>query len=121
MNDLPPGWTSAPLGELVTERSSITDGPFGSNLKTAHYTDSGPRVVRLQNIGDGQFHDEKAHISEEHYARLTKHHVSADDILVASLGEELPRACVAPAHLGPALSKPTASAFASPLASTQVS
>ena len=29
------------------------DGPFGSNLKTAHYASSSARVIRLQNIGDG--------------------------------------------------------------------
>ena len=46
--DLPDGWTWARLEDLVAaEPRAITDGPFGSNLKTAHYTDSGPRVIRL--------------------------------------------------------------------------
>src|SRR4051812_46437547 len=102
MTELPAGWAMATVEELATA-DGVTDGPFGSNLKTEHYTDAGPRVVRLQNIGDGVFRDERAHISEEHFARLEKHSVLAGDVLVASLGEILPRACLAPTNLGPAI------------------
>ena len=53
-----------PRGSRSRRRTaSITDGPFGSNLKTSHYTTKGPRVIRLQNIGEGCFIDEEAHIS----------------------------------------------------------
>lgn len=104
MTSLPAGWASASIEELA-EAGGITDGPFGSNLKTEHYTEDGPRVVRLQNIGDGKFNDERAHISPHHYSRLTKHAVEAGDVLVASLGEELPRACLAPETLGSAIVK----------------
>jgi len=45
-----------PLGDLAAnERNAITDGPFGSKLTTAHDTDAGPRVIRLENIGDTKF------------------------------------------------------------------
>ncbi len=99
-------WELRALGDLAArEPRSITDGPFGSNLKTSHYTTSGPRVVRLQNIGDGRFQDDKAHISAEHFARLQNHAVEAGDVLIASLGTELPRACIAPDSLGPAIVK----------------
>lgn len=83
----------------------MVDGPFGSNLKTEHYTETGPRVVRLQNIGDGEFLDAEAHISQEHFDSLRKHNVLPGDVLIASLGETLPRACVAPAWLGDAIVK----------------
>lgn len=105
MSDLPSGWAVAILDDLVNSAAAITDGPFGSNLKTSHYTQSGPRVVRLQNIGDGIFIDEEAHISHEHFSTLKKHEVEAGDVLVASLGEQLPRACLAPPSLGPAIVK----------------
>ena len=85
--------------------NSITDGPFGSNLKTAHYTDHGPRVIRLQNIGDGVFSDARAYISDERYERLQKHRVLPGDVLIAALGESLPRCCVAPEAIGPAIVK----------------
>jgi type I restriction enzyme S subunit len=103
MTDLPRGWSWATVDEMAP--GGVTDGPFGSNLKTAHYTSRGPRVVRLQNIGDGRFNDEQTHISSEHYERLEKHAVEPGDVLVASLGEVLPRACLAPPSLGPAIVK----------------
>ena len=37
---------------------SIFGGPFGSNLKTSDYTIKGVRIIQLQNIGDGRFHDD---------------------------------------------------------------
>jgi len=101
MSDLPVGWGLATVGEIAT----LMDGPFGSNLKTAHYTESGPRVIRLQNIGSGTFIDERAHIAPEHYRKLEKHSVVAGDVITASLGEEAPRACLVPPQLGPAIVK----------------
>jgi restriction endonuclease S subunit len=84
------------LDDLVDSPREIVDGPFGSNLKSEHYTDSGARVIRLQNIGFGEFRDDEAFISEEHYLRLEKHNVVEGDLLFASLGENLPRACLMP-------------------------
>jgi type I restriction enzyme, S subunit len=98
---LPSGWAQATVGEVA----DLTDGPFGSNLKTAHYTETGPRVIRLQNIGDGVFRDEHAHIDQARYDRLIKHAVKPGDIVAASLGESAPRACLVPGWLGPAIVK----------------
>src|SRR4051812_12193420 len=95
-----------PLEDVATRApASITDGPFGSNLKSEHYTETGARVVRLQNIGEGVFLDAEAHISLERFDRLRKHEVEAGDVLVAMLGEVLPRACIAPISLGLAIVK----------------
>lgn len=106
MNDLPKGWVTARLDELLApEPAAITDGPFGSSLKTEHYQDVGPRVIRLQNIGDGVFRDRRAHISVERFEALRKHEARAGDILIAALGETLPRACLVPPGLGPAIVK----------------
>lgn len=99
-------WPVATLNDLqADEPRAITDGPFGSNLASRHYTESGPRVVRLQNIGDGRFIDEHSHVSERHFESLRAHEVLPGDLLVASLGEVLPRACLAPPTLGPAIVK----------------
>jgi type I restriction enzyme S subunit len=106
MPDLPHGWCWVTVEQCASfEPNAITDGPFGSNLKTAHYTDSGPRVIRLQNIGDGDFVDEQAHISQTHFLSLQKHAVNAGDLVIALLGEELPRACIVPAWVPPAIVK----------------
>jgi type I restriction enzyme S subunit len=99
-------WPVVPLDDLKSnEPRAITDGPFGSNLARRHYTGSGPRVIRLQNIGDGIFIDRKAHISPEHFQTLRAHEVRDGDLLVASLGEVMPRACLAPTSIGPAIVK----------------
>ena len=99
-------WPVVPLGELAAdERNAITDGPFGSKLKTDHYTDAGPRVIRLKNIGDSEFVDAKAHISEAHFATLQKHRIFSGDIVIAALGENPPRSCLVPEYLGPAIVK----------------
>lgn len=106
LRELPPGWLWVRLEDLASpEPRSITDGPFGSNLKSEHYTDTGPRVVRLENIGHGQFIDKPVHISEKHYRRLERHAVAAGDLVIAILGSPLPRACIVPASLGAAIVK----------------
>lgn len=103
---LPEGWAWATVDQCSSfETSSITDGPFGSNLKSIHYRESGPRVIRLQNIGDGEFIDAKAHIAKDHYERLIKHSVEEGDVVVAMLGETLPKACVIPSGISPAIVK----------------
>lgn len=95
-----------PLRWLIAQ---ICDGPFGSGLTSAHYTENGVRVIRLQNIKDGGFDGtDTAFISEEHYASLGDHDVNSGDLLVAGLGDEknrVGRACIAPDNLGPAMVK----------------
>jgi len=104
--DLPPGWSWIELGRLAApEDNAITDGPFGSKLKTEHYRQSGPRVIRLQNIGDGVFKEAKAHISDQHFLSLQRHRVHAGDLVIAILGDALPRACIIPEGIGPAIVK----------------
>lgn len=85
---------------------SIIDGPFGSNLKSEHYVRDGARVIRLQNITDGLFDDrDKAYVSLEHFNALRRHEVLSGDVLIAALGNVLPRVCLAPPGLGEAIVK----------------
>jgi type I restriction enzyme S subunit len=106
LGDIPVHWEIVTLGRLCVSRC---DGPFGSSLKSAHYTDSGVQVIRLQNIGSGEFRfRDGAFISPDHYATLGEHGVIEGDLLVAGLGDErIPagRACVAPPNLGSAMVK----------------
>jgi len=87
-----------------------SDGPFGSKLKTEHYTESGVRVIRLQNIDPRSFNDDdKAYISDSYYqGELTGYTVYPGDVLIAGLGDERispGRACVTPSYLGFAINK----------------
>ncbi len=104
--ELPAGWAWSALEDLLAcEPRAITDGPFGSNLKSAHYTDSGARVIRLQNIGDGEFRDERAYIGLDHFETLRAHEAVEGDLLLASLGETLPRVAILPKLDAPAIVK----------------
>ena len=99
----PKGWPLKPLGELATK---FSDGPFGSNLKTSHYTEDGIRVIRLQNIGVGAFLDtDKAFISKQHFATLKKHECLPGDVIAGTMGDPNLRACVQPEWLPIALNK----------------
>jgi type I restriction enzyme S subunit len=87
--------------------NAIADGPFGANLKTEHYIGTpGHRVIRLQNIGRGEFRrDQYAYIDKARFERLSKHHVYAGDLLIAGLVDEGVRCCSLPSDVGPALVK----------------
>ena len=97
--------TEVPLRRVV---ASICDGPFGSSLTSAHYSDSGTRVIRLGNIGVGEFKDaDQAFIPNDYAASLRAHSAHAGDVIIAGLGDErmpLGRACVLP-QIGPAIVK----------------
>lgn len=94
-----------PLRRVVT---SIVDGPFGSSLTSAHYADSGTRVIRLGNIGLNAFRSQdEAYISHSYAKQLGGHDARPGDVVIAGLGDEkwpLGRAAVVP-ELGPAIVK----------------
>jgi len=102
-------WSKKRLGEIGSDEGCFTDGPFGSNLKTEHYSTGGARVVRLQNIGRGEFLDsDKAYVSNEHFDSLQRHHVQPGDVVMAALGDGVRpagRACKIPEGFGPGLVK----------------
>lgn len=99
----PSGYPLVPLGEWA---SKFSDGPFGSNLKSSHYTVAGVPVVRLQNIGVGRYLDsDRAYVSHEHYASLAKHDCRPGDVLIGTLGDPILRATVQPDSMPIALNK----------------
>ena len=106
LGDVPEHWEIVQLRRLALDRC---DGPFGSGLKSSHYTEEGIRVVRLQNIGHAEFkNSDAAFISPEYYSSLGDHSVVAGDILIAGLGDDnhpAGRACVAPESIIPAMVK----------------
>jgi len=56
---------------------------------TSHYTEKGPRVIRLQNIGM-ECSMTRGHTSQRiHFNRLRRHDAAAGDVVVAMLGETL--------------------------------
>lgn len=94
------------VSRLIT---SIVDGPFGSALTSAHYADSGTRVIRLGNVGVNEFRNgDEAYVSSEYGRQLDAHEARPGDVVMAGLGDErmpLGRAAVVPDNLGPAIVK----------------
>ena len=106
LGEIPAHWESLGLSRITLTRC---DGPFGSGLKSEHYSASGVRVVRLQNIGWTEFLDsDQAYLDDTYANQLGDHSVLAGDVLIAGLGDEghpVGRACVAPDDIGPAMVK----------------
>lgn len=105
---VPAHWQLLSLARVTVEKC---DGPFGSGLKSEHYSDEGVRVVRLQNIREGWFDgSDAAFVDEQYYGTALggAHDVIHGDLLVAGLGDErntVGRACVAPSEIQPAMVK----------------
>lgn len=107
LGKVPEHWAVLSLGKMTIDKC---DGPFGSGLKSEHYTDTGVRVIRLQNIRLSGFDDKDAAFIDENYYRkkLNEHDVRQGDVLIAGLGDDrntVGRACVAPAEIEPAMVK----------------
>ena len=80
--EIPVGWVWCRLGEIC---DTIFDGPFGSHLKSSDYTNSGVRVVRLQNLGYMKFKEEKeSFVSIEKYETIKQHEVFEGDVIIGS-------------------------------------
>jgi len=107
LGEVPEHWDVLSIGKVTLNKC---DGPFGSGLKSEHYTDAGVRVIRLQNIRQSGFDDtDAAFINEKYYwEKLNGHDVRQGDVLIAGLGDDrntVGRACVAPDGIEPAMVK----------------
>ena len=95
-------WVQKPLIATADKKVkwSFTGGPFGSNLKASDYTESGFRIIQLQNIGDGEFNDDsKIFTSLEKANELLSCNIYAGDIIISKMGDPVGRACIIPTHL----------------------
>ena len=81
---IPEDWTLIPIRELAKD---MADGPFGSNLKTEHYTiDKQVRIIQLGNIGDcGWLDDNTKYTTYEHAKTLSRCIATPGSILVAKM------------------------------------
>lgn len=90
--------------ESISER--IFDGPFGSNLKTADYTKSGIRVIRLENIKDGWFDDSRqSFVTQEKYDTISEHTVYPTDLIMSTFIANSIKVCFIPEYVGFAVNK----------------
>lgn len=99
----PKGWDVSTI-----KKTAITygDGPFGSNLKSADYVLSGVRVIRLGNIMRGEFSEkDQSYVSYEKFESLRKYKCIPGEVVIATLGDPILRACIVPDFGVPSIHK----------------
>ncbi|WP_019244444.1 MULTISPECIES: restriction endonuclease subunit S [Bacillus] len=99
LGEIPVEWELVELAKLAKEedRYSFCGGPFGSDLTSTEYTDSGVQIIQLQNIGDGSFNSNyKIYTSEEKADSLKKCNIFPGEIVIAKMAEPVARACIIP-------------------------
>lgn len=81
---VPENWRWVKLGSLATD---MADGPFGSNLKTEHYTtEKEARIIQLSNIGeDGWREDNTKYTTFRHAKEIARSIVNPGDIVIAKM------------------------------------
>ncbi|MNQ62287.1 EcoKI restriction-modification system protein HsdS [compost metagenome] len=95
---IPKSWEVVPIYELrnKNDRYGFTGGPFGSDLKSEHYTEIGVKIIQLQNIGEGKFIDKGiAFTSEKKADELHSCNIYPNEIILAKMAP-VARCCKVP-------------------------
>jgi type I restriction enzyme S subunit len=80
------GYSRRTLDELAL-RTGIVDGPFGSNLKTEHWTSTGVPVVQSQHITSGRYRmTDPFFVSDETFSKLHRSEAKGGDIVMVKKG-----------------------------------
>jgi type I restriction enzyme S subunit len=95
---LPTNWHWTELKNLVDDpKNDIVDGPFGSNLKSIEYVNSGIPVFKIQNIKANSFVDKNIiYVTEEKAKQLKRHTFQKGDLIITKLGDPLGLCCKVP-------------------------
>jgi type I restriction enzyme S subunit len=92
-------WDKIKLIDTANKKKkwSFIGGPFGSNLKSCDYTNTGVRIIQLQNIGDAKFIDTyKIFTSEKKADELLSCNIYPGEIILSKMGAPVGRACLIP-------------------------
>ena len=93
--ELPEGWASAELGDLIAADGLFSDGDW---VESKDQDPNGRiRLLQLADIGEATFLDKSSRfINDEQFERLRCTEVREGDILVARMPDPLGRACLVP-------------------------
>ncbi len=82
--EIPESWEWVRLSQISLDSA---DGPFGSNLKKDHYTNSKEvRIIQLSNIGElGWRDDNKKYTTYKHLETIRRSEAFAGDIIIAKM------------------------------------
>ncbi|GAB2769636.1 restriction endonuclease subunit S [Salinimicrobium soli] len=98
LGKIPKSWQLISLYDLRNKKDKygFTGGPFGSDLKSEHYTLDGVKVIQLQNIGEGKFIEKGIiYTSEEKADELKSCNIYPNDIILAKMAP-VARCCIVP-------------------------
>ena len=95
-------WVTTTLGAVCdAQGGDIQTGPFGSQLHTSDYKDSGIPVVMPTNIGDGGISEDGiARIGESDVSRLLQHVLQYGDIVFSRRGDVTKNALIQQREVG---------------------
>jgi len=96
---IPEDWDVAPLVSVVPPnvKNGIVDGPFGSNLKTIHYRNSGIPIITSGYVTDGRFHAEQyLYVDQAKFNEEKRSAVRPGDIVMAKIGERCGASAILP-------------------------
>lgn len=95
-----------PVSTIKETAITYGDGPFGSNLKSSDYVDDGVRVIRLGNIQQGCFSEkDRSFVSYAKYEKLKRYECKPGEVVIATLGDPILRACIVPEFGIPSIHK----------------
>ena len=94
--DLPEHWEEKRLGYLAAqERTAFVDGPFGSDLKTNDYKDSGVPLIQLNNIRDSKhLLQNMKFVTDKKKNQLIRHVAIPGDVVIAKMAEPVARCAI---------------------------
>ena len=95
MSELPGGWGSAVVSDLIGNGGIFADGDWVESKDQD--LNGAIRLLQLADIGDGVFLDKsRRFINDEKFDQLRCTEVFEGDVLIARMPDPLGRACMAP-------------------------
>lgn len=85
---LPAGWTVARMTDIAAKQQhALSIGPFGSDLKTSDYRDSGVPIVFVRDVQPNGFRPKsRQYVSASKARQLAAHAVQPGDLVVTKMG-----------------------------------
>lgn len=100
IGEIPKHWNVLPIKHFKSSvKNAFVDGPFGSNLKSEHYTENGDvYVIESGMITTGKFKvkDSIKTISYSHFKTIERSECKANDIIIAKIGAKFGMAAELP-------------------------
>lgn len=98
VGEIPMEWDCGTLDSVKASiKNAIVDGPFGSNLKTIHYRDSGIPVIQSGFVTSNRFEaKDYVYVDESLFVEQQRSRVCPGDIVMAKIGAQAGTCAILP-------------------------